>query len=129
MTKKPCKHQWKALSSKCKQCGVCLEIRVSKLSKLQIYEDACEELSREFVGWYFDWETTDFWWVGDTTGEVLAVNDYFFNMDVIAQAMRLRPTGDQLFGWYEQDIEYTPKKSKKPNKPKYNLSTYMKLHP
>jgi hypothetical protein len=75
------------------------------------YEKHTNILVQEFVKKYFCDEETpiediDYWWIGDEIGGVLGVyDDYYFDMDYIANAIRLEFTYDELIGYYYYSIE------------------------
>lgn len=76
------------------------------------YEIACQTVAKEFVCKYFvdelkgsEPEVTiydiDFEWVCGRVGEVLIVQDYFFNLSDIIFALRKKVSPDVLFEWYD----------------------------
>jgi len=90
---------------------------------LSAYENACNAMAMVFLKRFFDYGNGDFYWVADEIGGVLCVNDYFFNMDLIVEAMRLKPSEEMFFNFYDYEMSYY-NSSKKP-KVKYNLKNFI----
>lgn len=122
-----CKHSWYTnltnMTTSCAKCGEVNEnIIVGKskpqLTTLQAYHLACNELLSDFIKIYFCDEDIGFddvhhFWAGGDIGAVVFINDYFFNMTDIADAIDLMIEKESLFEWYEQWTD--PKKRKKIN--------------
>ena len=73
------------------------------------YNNICNELAVEFIKKFYKddddpqeitFDYYDAYWVGGDIGEVLAINDFFWNMSDIVQALKLNPTREQLMDWY-----------------------------
>jgi len=75
------------------------------------WERATNNLVAMFIELYFD-EDTDFYWIADEIGGVLNVNDYFFNLDTITDALRYDATSDALFRYYDLDLDASMKGEK-----------------
>lgn len=75
-----------------------------KNKQLANWEKAVIALTELFVGEYFDKEA-DWYFVGDDIGGVLVVNDYFFNLDRIVEAIKYKATEKQLFDFYDLELQ------------------------
>lgn len=94
------------------------------------WEHHTEGLAEEFARKYFGKDNEN-WWVAGEIGGVLCVNDHFFNLDRIIEALKYRATITQLFMYYELELEAG---MKKPYKEKsiteiigYNFKSYLKI--
>lgn len=67
------------------------------------YEDACSELAREFTNKYFG-KNVEARWVGNQPGEILEVNDHYFSVPHIYEALKFGITRAQLFAWYDDNL-------------------------
>jgi hypothetical protein len=67
------------------------------------YEDACGDLSMEFVNKYFG-KDVDARWVAREPGGVLEVNDHYFSVSHIYEALKFGITRAQLFAWYDDSL-------------------------
>ena len=74
--------------------------------QLQLWEEATLELSLHFVERYFGDDVTDVYWISDIIGDILVVNDYFFSLDFITDAIRYNATEKQLFDFYDLKLEF-----------------------
>jgi len=72
---------------------------------LATYYTACQILADHFVHRYFGKDVSDMWWIGDEVGGVLAVNDYFFDMEIMEQFLRYRYSKKLMFEYYEAKLE------------------------
>jgi len=94
---------------------------------LREYDNATDNLAKKFVAKYFYKDYVfdrDFYWVGnDEDQEVLAVSDFFFNLNRIVDALRYKATKKQLFDYHEKELELAMKNKKM----KYNFKNYIKL--
>ena len=81
------------------------------------WEIACGMIAMSFVTKYFGSDRTDWWWVADRIGGCFCIGDYFWNVEVMVDALRKNVTEEVLFSWYDQSIE--------PNG--VNLQTYLKM--
>jgi hypothetical protein len=74
----------------------------SKLQNL-LYEaeKAINELTAVFVEKYYGKEyVEDMYWIGGSIGETLGINDEFWDLNNIMDAVRYDYTQDQLLSWY-----------------------------
>ena len=72
------------------------------MKELDNYEKACNELATAFIEKYFcdddiKLKDIDFDWVGNKVGGVAFINDYYFSMDDIVNAIRFKAPKDRLF--------------------------------
>lgn len=98
-----------------------------KNKQLENWEKATQELTSLFLKKYFD-NPTDYYFVADDIGGVLYVNDYFFNLDRIVEAIKYKATEKQLFDFYDLEIE-TLTKGKEMDINFRNYIKYYKLNP
>ena len=69
------------------------------------WEDICISLAYTFISRYFD-DTDNWWWVGQEIGGILCVNDYyFFDVNRIIQAFKLKASYEQLMNYHEAEVE------------------------
>jgi len=73
---------------------------------LSDWEKVTWKLGNYFVERYFGKDTTDVFWISDIIGDVLVVNDYFFSLDFITDAIRYNATEKQLFDFYDLKLEF-----------------------
>jgi len=77
--------------------------------KLKEYDLIVDNLVKEFVEKYFDKDyifDKDYYWVGqDEDREVLAVSDYFFNIEDIISFIRYEYTEKEIFDYYEYRLD------------------------
>ena len=74
--------------------------------QLQLWEEATLELSLHFVERYFGDDVTDVFWISDIIGDILVVNDYFFSLDFIREAIKYNATSRQLFDFYDLKLKF-----------------------
>ena len=77
---------------------------------LKQFDDVTDELAKYFVEKYFGKDflfDNDYYFVGsqDEDREVLAVNDYFFNLEDIVSFIRYKYTIKELFEYYDYALE------------------------
>jgi len=72
---------------------------------LKQWELATHNLTNVFTDKYFKDCVSDIYWVGDEVGGVLCVNDYFFDIGRICEAIRYNTSIKRLFEYYEKEIE------------------------
>ena len=92
------------------------------MSILKNWESETNILADIFVERYFE-SPSDVYWVGEEVGGCLLVNDYFFNLDRILDALKYKASEKQLFDYYDKEIEFSLKNKKM----KYNFKNYIKL--
>lgn len=92
---------------------------------VQNYENACEDIVKEFLSIYlvdleedYTLEDIDWWWIADGVGEVMYVDDYFFGIHDMVTALRLDIPKEIFFAWYEKSIE---------EEKSINLSSYYRM--
>lgn len=73
--------------------------------KLNKWENETDEVTHLFIIKYFG-RDADFYWVADIVGGVLYVNDYFFNLDRILEALKYNASAAKLFAYYEYELEH-----------------------
>lgn len=79
---------------------------------LENWEKATQELTDYFLKKYFfskEGYEPNWYWIADLVGETLSVNDYFFNLDRIVEAIRYNSTYEQLIGFYDLELEFFSK--------------------
>ena len=57
-----------------------------------------------FVEKYFG-KDAEYYWIADEVGGCLYVNDRFFNINDIVNFIRYRYTPDQMFEYYDKELE------------------------
>lgn len=75
---------------------------------LSEWEIATNKLSQHFVTQYFD-KDAEVWWVADDIGDVLVVNDYFFNLKQVVEFIKYRYSREMLFEYYEYSLNLAEK--------------------
>ena len=86
------------------------------------WEKVTWELGNYFVERYFGDDASDVYWIGNDIGDVLAINDYFFSLDFIREAIKYNATTKQLFDFYDLKLEFDTK-----NKPmEINFRNFIK---
>jgi len=73
---------------------------------LKQWELATHNLTNVFTEKYFKNSVSDIYWVGDEVGGVLCVNDYFFDIGRISEAIRYNTSIKRLFEYYDKEIEF-----------------------
>jgi len=63
------------------------------------YENACNDIANLFADTYF--EEPYMHWIGDSIGEVIGINDYFFNVDDILTYLKAKATKEEMFDYYD----------------------------
>jgi hypothetical protein len=74
------------------------------------YEVTCVCLAVEFARKYFG-KDAQARWIGNQPGGTLEVNDHYFSVAHIYEAMKFGITRAQLFAWYEDSL-LSPEESK-----------------
>lgn len=74
------------------------------------YHKACEAIKDEFIEvYYIECATKSIqvenYWIADEVGGVCFINDYFWDLATMVEALKCGPTPDQLFKWYEDRQE------------------------
>lgn len=83
------------------------------------YELACESIALEFTLQYYADVDSEFYWIGDQVGGLLSVNDEFYDMQFMVEALRLKIGVKKMFEYYEYKMD---PKVKSPNKMEYWMS-------
>jgi hypothetical protein len=68
---------------------------------LKIYYQSCRDIAQVFNKKYFDGEA-DMYDIGGEVDGVWGVNDFYFDIQSMAQALQLKLTIDELMSWYDQ---------------------------
>lgn len=68
------------------------------------YANACNDLKDEFIEKYFDFNAENYW-VADKEGEILVINDYFFDMETMELALEKNVKPKWLFEFYDWGLE------------------------
>ena len=93
---------------------------------LKQWETATQNLSNEFTNKYFKDSASDIYWignkVGNEVGSILCVNDYFFDINRIYEAIKYNASAKRLFEYYDKEIEFAMKEQSMP----VNFKTYLK---
>jgi hypothetical protein len=77
---------------------------------LNFYYDACNKVAGMFAKQYFcDKEMTlidlDEFWVADSPGTVICINDYFWNMEDMVEALRVGVNRKTIFEYYDWMVD------------------------
>lgn len=88
------------------------------------WEKATEKLTQHFIEIFFKDVPTEKWWVGGDIGGCVSINDYFFDLDRIVEAIKYKATPEQLFDYQELEIDL----ARKNKKPEVNFRNYLKLN-
>lgn len=86
-------------------------------------DTAVDNLTKLFIKRHCDIKTSDYYWIGDDYTGVASINDDFYNLTRIYEAIKYNATSAQLFDYQEQELKLAMK-----NKPmKINFVNYLKL--
>jgi hypothetical protein len=91
---------------------------MKKSEFLKEWERATENLAQYFIARYFG-DGADTYWVADEVGDVLYINDHFFNLSDIVDFIRYDYSKDKMFKYYDYRLE-NPKL-------RVNIKNYLKL--
>ncbi len=80
------------------------------------YEMACQNIADHFLDIYYD--DAECWWIGSEVGGVLGVNDEFWSMEDLVNALRYKPSREKLMDFYYHRMD---------KEPKYSMKNYLKL--
>lgn len=73
---------------------------------IQNWNKATNNLAIAFVTKYYGKECVeDMHWIGDEIGDILMINDEFWNVDRMKQALEFKATDEQLMEYYYYEIE------------------------
>ena len=81
------------------------------MTPLNQYIKACNDLGKQFARKYFG-KNVDQWWISDEVGGVYVINDYFFDMNTIADFIRYKYTRNDMFAYYDYSLKEYEKKEK-----------------
>lgn len=73
------------------------------MKEIKNWNKATQALADKFVETYF--EESECWWISDEVGGVYFVNDMFFSVDRMKEALELKATQGQLFDYYHLELE------------------------
>lgn len=92
------------------------------------WEKATNELVDIFVDYYFGKENEpEVWWVADDIGGVLFVNDYFFDLNRIREALMYKASKRKLFDFYDYELNWHMNKKNKGEPVCPNFRNYLKM--
>lgn len=80
-----------------------------KNKDIEVWERKTDYLATLFVYKYFG-EDADYYWIGDDIGGVIEVNDYYFDLDRMREALKYGATKKKLFAYYDLELEMGMKK-------------------
>ena len=85
------------------------------------YENACSQVAKIFVKHYYDIDLPDknVFWIGGKVGEILSVNDEFYGVDRMVQALKWKATWQQVIDYYYAETEND-------EKPKVSFENYVR---
>jgi len=92
---------------------------------LQNWREATQELAEAFIKkYYLDEEgyLPDYYWVGDKIGNVFFVNDDFYNIDRMVQALEINATYENLKNYHNYEMDCYENKTDK----KFNFVSFVK---
>ena len=93
--------------------------------ELKNWDEVTDTLAECFVKKYFGKEyLDDYFWVGtkDQDREVLAISDYFYNLEDLIGFVRYKYTVDEMFEYYDYRLENDMK-----GKTSINIKNWKKL--
>lgn len=97
------------------------------MKQIKNWEKATQELAEAFARKYYTYEedrekyfNADMYWVGDEIGDCFIINDDFYNVDRMLQALKLNATYDQLWDFSQYEISENKKQS-------INFENFVKL--
>ena len=96
---------------------------MKKNKVLENWEKATQEITEYFVEKYYKGYKPDWYWIGDTIGYIIDINDCFFSLERIVEAIRHNASEKKLFDFYDLELDFATK-----NKPmEINFENYLKL--
>ena len=77
---------------------------------LEEYENSVNVLTKQFIEKYYcdediDIDDVDMYWIGDAVGEIVFINDNYWNFNNIVEALKMDYPKDKLFDWYEYSYD------------------------
>ena len=97
------------------------------IKQLKEWEGKTNVLVEYFVDRYFGKRENEFFWIAEEVGGVLAVNDYFFNLDDIVEFIKYHYSKDMMFKYYQYNLDYHMQKTHKKNDYLINIKNYKKM--
>ena len=88
------------------------------------WEKVSQKLAKFFIKKYYGDDLSDCWWVGEDIGGVLVVNDDFYSLDRIVDAVKFDATYDQLCDYNDYEMECIDDKKEKT----INFRNFVKLN-
>lgn len=85
------------------------------------WEIATQAIADEFVRKYYGDDVSEMFWVGDEIGDVLVVNDQFWNVNNMLEAFKYKCSKKRLFEWWDLLVAAGME-----GRPCQNLRTYAK---
>lgn len=77
------------------------------MKEIKQWRKATEEVTKVFVKKYFSEERygKDTHWVADRVGDIFCISDYFFNIDLMIEAIEFKATFQQLSDFYYTEVD------------------------
>jgi hypothetical protein len=93
---------------------------------LQNFDKACNQVLIAFCEIYFKdcYDKDELYWVCDEVGTIVFINDYFFDLGFMVEALRLNADVDLLFQFYDYTLDCAMNKKKQ----KYNFKSFLSLN-
>ena len=92
------------------------------IKELKNWEDETEKLKDIFIKRHFGIETSDVYWVADNIGRVLYVNDNYFSLNRILEAIKYNVSSKKLFEYQEMELAC----AMKDKEPEINFRNFVK---
>lgn len=80
--------------------------------ELKNWEKETNKLKDIFVKKYFGDSANDVYWIGDEIGFILCVNDYFFDLQRIGEAIKYNASVKRFFEYHNKELELAIKNKK-----------------
>lgn len=97
------------------------------MKEIKNWEKATQELAEAFARKYYTYEEdgeeyfdVDMYWAGDEIGDILFIDDNFYNVDRMLKALKLDATYDQLWDFTQYEISENKKRA-------INFENFVKL--
>jgi hypothetical protein len=76
---------------------------------------ATQNIARIFIEKYFPEQSfSDTYWVAGDIGSILCISDMFFDLNHMIEALKLNATDEQLFEFYDAELEHGLKNTGEP---------------
>lgn len=93
-----------------------------EIKEISEFNKVVDTLTILFIAKYFDIKTADYYWIADDKSGVLSINDYFFSLTRIYEAIKYNASSKKLFEYYDEELNCSMK-----NKPMdMNFVNYVK---